>query len=72
MSTLWQDTGFQGYAPEGVKIEQSKKKPKNAALTKTEKGENQGISKVRVKVEHLPTRSSAKKTKYCSSSNLKR
>jgi hypothetical protein len=51
-STVWQDTGFQGYGPEGVKIKQPKKKPKNAELTKTEKRENQGISKVRVEVEH--------------------
>lgn len=51
-STLWQDTGFQGYAPEGVTIQQPKKKPRNAELTETEKADNQAISKVRVKVEH--------------------
>lgn len=51
-STLWQDSGFQGYAPEGVKIEQPKKKPKNGELTKSEKEENQRISRVRVEVEH--------------------
>jgi hypothetical protein len=51
-STLWQDSGFQGYAPEGVKIEQPQKKPRNAELTVTEKEENQAISKIRVEVEH--------------------
>jgi DDE superfamily endonuclease/Helix-turn-helix of DDE superfamily endonuclease len=51
-STLWQDSGFQGYAPEGVKIEQPKKKPRNRELSDTEKENNQAISKVRVEVEH--------------------
>jgi DDE superfamily endonuclease/Helix-turn-helix of DDE superfamily endonuclease len=51
-STLWQDTGFQGYAPEGVQIEQPKKKPRNAPLTVAQKEENQRISKIRVEVEH--------------------
>jgi DDE superfamily endonuclease/Helix-turn-helix of DDE superfamily endonuclease len=51
-STLWQDTGFQGYAPEGVKIQQPTKKPRNAALTIAQKEENQAISKIRVEVEH--------------------
>ena len=51
-STLWQDTGFQGYAPEGVKIEQPKKKPRKAELTQAEKDKNQNISKLRVEVEH--------------------
>lgn len=51
-STLWQDTGFQGYAPEGVKIQQPKKKPRGGELTATEKEENQAISKIRVEVEH--------------------
>ncbi|MGV0027419.1 transposase [Phormidesmis priestleyi] len=51
-STLWQDTGFQGYAPEGVKIEQPKKKPRKADLTQAEKDENQTIAKIRVEVEH--------------------
>ena len=32
-STLWQDTGFQGYAPAGVKIRQPKKKPRGGELT---------------------------------------
>jgi len=51
-STLWQDTGFQGYAPEGVQIEQPTKKPRNAELSVAQKEENQRISKIRVEVEH--------------------
>lgn len=51
-STLWQDTGFQGYAPEGVTIEQPQKKPRKAELTKAAKDKNRGISQIRVEVEH--------------------
>ncbi len=51
-STLWQDTGFRGYAPDGVTIKQPQKKPRNAELSDAQKEENQAISKVRVEVEH--------------------
>jgi hypothetical protein len=51
-STVWQDTGFQGYAPEGVTTKQPKKKPRKAELSDAEKEENRQISKVRVEVEH--------------------
>ena len=51
-STLWQDTGFQGYAPEGVKIEQPQKKPRKAELSVAQKEDNRAISKIRVEVEH--------------------
>jgi len=51
-STLWQDTGFQGFAPEGVRIKQPKKKPRNAELSDAEKEENRQISQIRVEVEH--------------------
>jgi hypothetical protein len=51
-STLWQDTGFQGFAPDGVRIRQPKKKPRNAELSDGEKEENRQISKIRVEVEH--------------------
>lgn len=51
-SVLWQDTGFQGYAPEGVTIKQPKKKPRQGELSEAEKQENQGISRERVTVEH--------------------
>lgn len=51
-STLWQDTGFQGYAPENVTIIQPKKKPKGKELTPEEKACNTAISRERIKVEH--------------------
>lgn len=51
-STLWQDSGFQGFAPDGVTIQQSKKKPRNGSLTAIDKLNNQSISSVRVEVEH--------------------
>jgi hypothetical protein len=51
-STLWQDTGFQGYAPEEVKVRQPQKKPRKAEFSDQQKQENQAISKVRVEVEH--------------------
>lgn len=51
-SRLWQDSGFQGYAPAGVMIEQPQKKPRKAELSEIEKQVNQQISKVRVEVEH--------------------
>ena len=49
---MWQDTGFQGYRPEGVDIHQPKKKPRGGELTAAEKAKNQCLSRVRVKVEH--------------------
>jgi len=51
-SKLLQDTGFQGYQPEGVKIVQPKKKPRNGELTPDEKIINRAISSIRVEVEH--------------------
>lgn len=51
-TTLYQDKGFQGYAPEGVEIKQPKKKPRGKQLTEEEKAGNSTINKVRVKVEH--------------------
>jgi hypothetical protein len=51
-SVLWQDTGFQGFAPDGVRIKQPKKKPRNADLSEAQKEENRQISKIRVEVEH--------------------
>lgn len=50
--TLWQDTGYQGYAPEGVKIVQPTKKPRGKELTEEQKKANQAISSFRVRVEH--------------------
>jgi DDE superfamily endonuclease/Helix-turn-helix of DDE superfamily endonuclease len=51
-SVLWQDTGFQGFAPDGVRIKQPTKKPRNAELSDAQKEENRQISKIRVEVEH--------------------
>lgn len=50
---LQQDTGFQGYAPQGVIIKQPKKKPRGKELTKEEKEANRELSRVRVVIEHL-------------------
>ena len=51
-SRLWQDTGFQGYEPQGVTTFQPRKKPKDGELTPQEKEANRCISRVRVRVEH--------------------
>ena len=51
-STVWQDGGFQGFTPEGVTIQQPKKKPQNGSLTAIDKLNNQSISSIRVEVEH--------------------
>jgi DDE superfamily endonuclease/Helix-turn-helix of DDE superfamily endonuclease len=51
-SRLFQDTGFQGYAPEGVSIEQPTKKPRGGDLSPEQKARNGDISKKRVAVEH--------------------
>jgi hypothetical protein len=52
-SMVYQDTGFQGFAPEGVTIMQPKKKPKGKELTPDEKAENRRISAVRIFIEHV-------------------
>lgn len=51
-SQLWQDTGFQGYAPDEVTIIQPKKKPRGGELTCEEKAHNTLISKQRITIEH--------------------
>lgn len=51
-SKLLQDTGYQGYRPEGVTILQPKKKPRGGELTEAEKVINRAISSLRVEVEH--------------------
>ena len=51
-SKLWQDTGFQGYAPEQVTIMQPKKKPRGGELSVEEKAQNTAISRERIAVEH--------------------
>jgi hypothetical protein len=51
-STLWQDTGFQGYAPESASVEQPTKKPRGKELSPEQKEENRRVSRQRVFVEH--------------------
>lgn len=50
---LWQDTGYQGYTPEGVLIIQPMKKPKGKDLTDEQKHDNSSISSLRVRIEHF-------------------
>lgn len=50
---LYQDSGYQGFRPEGVNIIQPTKKPKGKELTEEQKAENRKISSVRVLVEHV-------------------
>jgi hypothetical protein len=52
-STLYQDTGFQGFSLVGVTIIQPKKKPRAQELTEAEKQNNRLISKIRVRIEHV-------------------
>jgi hypothetical protein len=49
---LWQDSGYQGYGPEGVSIRQPKKKPRTREMTKEQKELNRYIASFRVRVEH--------------------
>jgi DDE superfamily endonuclease/Helix-turn-helix of DDE superfamily endonuclease len=51
--TLYKDTGYQGYEPEGIETIQPKKKPRGKELTDEEKEANRLISSVRVVVEHV-------------------
>ena len=51
-TVLYQDTGYQGHAPEGATVLQPTKKPRGKELSADQKAENQSISRVRVKVEH--------------------
>lgn len=50
--TLWQDTGYQGYCPEGVLIRQPFKKPRGKQLSQQQKDYNQAVSSIRVRIEH--------------------
>lgn len=50
---LWQDTGYQGYAPEGVTVVQPTKKPKGGELSEEQRHENRSISSIRVRIEHF-------------------
>ena len=46
------DTGFQGYAPPGIRVLLPRKKPRGHPLEEDWKRINQGISRLRVRVEH--------------------
>ena len=50
---VYQDTGFQGYAPEGVQTFQPQKKPKGKELTSEQKERNCLISSIRIVIEHI-------------------
>jgi len=52
-STLYKDTGYQGYEPAGVNTRQPNKKPRGGELTVEEKEQNSLISRVRIIVEHV-------------------
>jgi len=52
-STLYKDTGYQGYEPAGVDTRQPKKKPRGRELTQEEKEQNSLISSMRIVVEHV-------------------
>ena len=51
-STLYQDTGFQGFTLPDVNIIQPKKKPKGGELMDEEKEINRKIASIRIRVEH--------------------
>ncbi|WP_448601194.1 HARBI1 family protein [Thermoflexus hugenholtzii] len=51
-SHLWEDTGFEGYAPEGVMVHCPKKKPRKSELSPEEKAQNRAIAQERIGVEH--------------------
>jgi hypothetical protein len=52
-SQLFQDTGFQGYAPEEVIIYQPKKKPRGGELDLSDRFINSVISSARITVENV-------------------
>lgn len=51
-STLFQDSGFQGFTAAGVTVIQPKKKPRGKELTSEDKENNCAVSKIRIRVEH--------------------
>ena len=48
---LWQDTGYQGYAPRNTAVIQPTKKPRGKEFAAEQKAENKVISSTRIKVE---------------------
>lgn len=53
LAQLFQDTGFQGYAPDEVLVYQPKKKPRGADLDTGERFINSVISSSRITVENI-------------------
>jgi len=51
-STLYQDTGFQGFTMPGVIVVQPKKKPRGQELPAEDRETNRRISQVRIRSEH--------------------
>jgi hypothetical protein len=51
-STLFQDTGFQGFSLAEVTILQPKKKPRGNELTDLDKAVNHWLAAVRIRIEH--------------------
>ena len=49
---LWQEIGYQSYAPRNMAIIQPTKKPRGKEFTADQKDENKTISSIRIKVEH--------------------
>ncbi|MGQ9895771.1 MAG: transposase family protein [Roseiflexus sp.] len=48
-----QESGFQGFAPEGVIIDQPKQKPRGQELHPAQKGRNTLLASLRVTAEHV-------------------
>src|SRR5437879_4299237 len=54
--SLYKDTGFQGYEPEGIVTFQPQKKPKGQELTPEQKEHNTLISRIRIVIGHSALR----------------
>src|SRR6266508_113301 len=54
--SLYKDTGFQGYDPDGITTFQPQKKPPGKALTPEQKEQNRLISSIRVVIAHSALR----------------
>ena len=52
-SSLYKDTGFQGYEPPDVQTFQPQKKPRGQELTPEQRAQNTLISQVRIVIEHI-------------------
>ncbi len=50
---LYQDSGYQGFKPEGVEVKMPAKKPRGKDLTSEQKEENRKLSSKRVLIEHV-------------------